>query len=225
MTLEELEKMVKKHECTLERHEFMNKSLSDLSGQIFRVVDEQNRLLSEINIKIQEGFSEVQQCLASHDAQIKMLQNTIRIEAGRSAQRDYDIEQRMNRRFAESKLRFDALEDRLDGHDKRFDVIDKRFDEHDKRFDAHDKRFDAHDKRFDAIDERLDGHDKRFDAHDKRFDAHDKRFDDHDKRFDAHDKRFDDHDKRFDEHDKRFDRIDNELAELKQLIIERLPKV
>ena len=175
MTFEELEKTVKQHGRTLERHEFMNKSLTDLSGQVFKVVCEQNQLISDICIKMQEGFSKIQQCLASHDAQLKMLQNTIQMEACRSAQRDHDIEQKMNCRFAEVNLRFEALENRLEEHDKRFD-------EHDKRFDEHDKRFDEHDKRFDAIDQRLD------------------------------------------EHDKRFDRIDGELAELKQLIIERLPK-
>ena len=175
MTFEELVKVVEQHGQKLERHEFMYKSLSDLGGQIYKVVDYQNQLISDINLRINEGFSEVQQYLASHDAQLKMLQNTVRMDACRAAQRDHDIEQRMNCRFAESKLRFDALEERLD---------------------TIDERLDGHDKRFDAIDERLDGHDKRFDAHDKRFD----------------------------EHDKRFDRIDNELAELKQLIIERLPK-
>lgn len=175
MTFDELEKTVIKHGQILERHEFMLKQLTDLTGKVYESVDRQYHLLEEISAKIDHGFTTVRQCLDSHDAQIRMLQNTIRVESCKTEKRIIELEESVNRRFAEVNLRFDATDNRLD-------KLEARADEHDKRFDEHDRRFDEHDRRFDE------------------------------------------HDRRFDEHDRRFDKIDNELAELKQLIIERLPK-
>ena len=86
------------------------------------------------------------------------------------------------------------------GHDLRQEM-NARFDKQDARLD---KRFDKQDVRFD----------KRFDKQDARLD---KRFDKQDARLD---KRLDKQDARL---DKQFDSLHQEIADLRTLVIERLP--
>ena len=97
------------------------------------------------------------------------------------------------------------------GHDLRQEMND-RFDKQDARLD---KRFDEQNawlgKQFDKQDARLD---KQFDKQDARLD---KRFDKQDARLD---KRLDKQDVRL---DKQFDSLHQEIADLRTLVIERLP--
>ena len=209
MTSDEIENKLASHDHKLEEHDFVIKTIKDLSGKIVLDLDSMLLRMEDISRKQQDYHTMVCRKFDAMDATIKMQHNTMNVELANIDMRFMDIDRTIRIRAAEAGLRFDALESRIDSieakvaaHDLRFDAIDKRLDEHDKRFDAIDKRLDEHDKRFDAIDKRLDEHDKRFDAIDKRLDEHDKRFD---------------------EHDKRFDKLDRELADIKQLIMERLP--
>ena len=86
------------------------------------------------------------------------------------------------------------------GHDLRQEM-NARFDKQDARLD---ERFDKQDAR---LDERLDKQDARLD---ERFDKQDARLDE---RLDKQDARL----------DKRFDSLHQEIADLRTLVVERLP--
>ncbi len=97
------------------------------------------------------------------------------------------------------------------GHDLRQEMnaqFDKQNAQLDKRFDKQDARLD---KRLDKQNAQLD---KRFDKQDARLD---KRLDKQDARLD---KRLDKQDARL---DKRFDSLHQEIADLRTLVVERLP--
>lgn len=57
---------------------------------------------------------------------------------------------------ADTKTRFEEIDERFHAVDARFDAVDARFDAVDARFDAVNARFDRIDKRFDQVEWRIE---------------------------------------------------------------------